>query len=326
MGVRKSRRTMVGGLTAAAAAVVLLAGCGPAHHVMIPTKVSPPVKVVSSIPVSQIRIPLESARTPEDATASFLNTISNQSNGDTLILPAFIASSIHIDAAGSRLIEGFENKYESVYCPFYDPYGRVWTRAFGETDWSGNFGGVCISHAQAEANVKRLVESDYQYAVRGLGINLNQCQVNGLDDFVWNLGAGIFVGPLRYAIQHREWSAILGYDMAGGVVLSGLRTRRIDEYNLLNQACGDSPPKPLTHAQIVAKKRAELSGHEHLLNQLRIRQRVLRRELAAKGCYPRLKENRAGPICRRWKREGNEVSAHGRKEDAFIARLKRELA
>src|SRR5437763_16484311 len=85
-------------------------------------------------------VPMESARLP---------------NGYSRALPPppgrrlFSFEPKHISEHGLRLIENFEEVRKSTYCPYWDAYGHVWTRGFGETDWSGNFGGRCISNAQA---------------------------------------------------------------------------------------------------------------------------------------------------------------------------------
>jgi GH24 family phage-related lysozyme (muramidase) len=236
---------------AALLCALTLVGCGghspPATpHPQPTTKLIPPGAI--KVPPCLSTAPPCSALTPEGAKGANVSHYLNGPPPLTLVGPG-----IRIDSTGLRLIEGFENVYEARYCPFWDPYGHVWTRAFGETDWSGDFGGVCISHSQAETNVRYLVEADYQYAVRGLDLNLSQQQVDALDDFVWNLGAGIFTGTFRSQIERREWSAILGYDIAGGVVLSGLRARRETEYRLLVA----NPPKPpvLTRKQLEARLR-----------------------------------------------------------------------
>ena len=304
---------------------LVIAGCGITKNApTVPTPVT--VQGVEYIPKSAIAVPLESSRTPENAKGAYRTRFYNPpEEGEVHVPPTLTGSAIRIDATGAKLIEGFENVYEARYCPYWDPFGHVWTRGFGETDFSGNFGGRCISHAQAEANVRYLVEAQYQYAVRSLGMNLSQRQVDALDDLVWNLGPGVLTpgGSLRFAMQHHEWSAILAYDRAGGVVLSGLAARRRDEYNLLRFS---PPPPPETAAQKRARERRELAGHKQELQKLRVRIKVLRRELLVKGCDARVKKREpTGPICKRWRREGNEDGAHGRFEDAEIKRLERAL-
>lgn len=139
---------------------------------------------------------------------------------------------MHISENGLRLIEGFEG-FSST--PYWDSYGRVWTRGFGETEGIGP-NSPHISRAQGTANLKRLVEQRYEPAIRALGIQLNQNQWDALCSFVWNLGTGIFTGELRHELQTRQFKAaadrMLSYDHAGGVVLAGLERRRREEMAL----------------------------------------------------------------------------------------------
>ena len=138
---------------------------------------------------------------------------------------------MHISPAGLRLIENFEG-WSSA--PYWDSYGGVWTRGYGETEGI-HAGSPWISRAQGEANLKRLVETRYEYAIRALGIPLTQNQWDSLCSTVWNLGPGI-IGPgtqLGILLRDRDFtgyaSALLAYDHAGGVVLQGLKTRREQE-------------------------------------------------------------------------------------------------
>lgn len=196
------------------------------------------------------------------------------------------APRIRISNSGLSLIEGFEG-FSS--CPYWDPFGRVWTRGFGETDFGGNFGGRCITHTQGQNNLRGKVESEYQWAVRALGVNFNQNQIDALDSFIWNLGAGIFQGTLRYDLQHRLFFAasrvMLQYDHAGGQVLEGLRIRRVREVTLFLKPV----PHPLTHQQVVTKERHELREDKRHRQEIRVlltkhRCRTVHGPLAYKSC------------------------------------------
>lgn len=250
---------------------LMLASCGE-HHT---TKV---VHQQASVPKQDIGTAPETSRVPEDADGAARLHSQFLEPGESLPF-AFTGSQIHLDAHGALLIENFEETQKSVYCPYWDAYGHVWTRGFGETDWSGNFGGRCISHAQATHNLVAFVETKYQYAVRSLGINLNQCQVNASDSLVWNLGPGVLLpgGSLRGAFQRHEWSAILGYDHAGGVVLSGLARRRQIEYHELTRSCpyGETPAQQA--ARIKHERRVKL-GHDYG------RRLALNKAIAANHC------------------------------------------
>jgi lysozyme len=139
---------------------------------------------------------------------------------------------MHISERGLRLIEGFEG-YSSA--PYWDPYGHVWTRGYGETEGIRS-DSPHLTRAEAQANLKHLVETRYEWAIRALGVEFSQDQWDALCSFVWNLGAGIFAGSLRAALQGRWWREAAGlmleYDHAGGQVLAGLARRRREEIAL----------------------------------------------------------------------------------------------
>lgn len=133
---------------------------------------------------------------------------------------------MNISPTGLRLIEGFEGWSAA---PYWDAYGHVWTRGYGETEGIGPYS-PRLTRRQGQANLKHLVETRYEYAIRALGVELNQNQFDALCSFVWNLGTGIFQGRLGRLLRARDFrgfaDAMLAYDHAGGVVLAGLRTRR----------------------------------------------------------------------------------------------------
>ncbi len=176
---------------------------------------------------------------------------------------------MHISTAGLRLIENFEG-WSSV--PYWDSYGRVWTRGYGETEGIGPHS-PWLTRAQGEANLQRLVETRYEYAIRNLSVALNQNQWDALCSFVWNLGAGIFQGSLGALLQAKDFQgfadAMLAYDHAGGVVLQGLRTRREQERALFLRP-GPSEPaylNPQEHNWI--KEWDRLRGRKTLAAHLR---------------------------------------------------------
>lgn len=148
------------------------------------------------------------------------------------------------------MIEGFEGWSSR---PYWDPYGRVWTRGFGETEGIHQ-NSPSISRAQGEANLKHLVETRYEWALRSLNVALNQNQWDALCSFVWNLGAGIFQGTtLGNELRAREWVAaansMLQYDHAGGQVLEGLKTRREAEAHLFLSHVSSVPFMPADEAR-----------------------------------------------------------------------------
>jgi GH24 family phage-related lysozyme (muramidase) len=139
---------------------------------------------------------------------------------------------MHISNAGLALIEEFEG---FSHAPYWDPYGNVWTRGYGETEGISRRS-PWIRQSTAQNNLRRLIEQRYEWAIRALQVPLNQNQWDALCSFVWNLGAGIFTGELRAALLRRDWRAVanqmLAYDHAGGQVLEGLQHRRQVEAEL----------------------------------------------------------------------------------------------
>jgi lysozyme len=213
-------------------AAVVLAGCG-GHSSRTVTRT---VTTTVTAPAPRVTyIPPQSSVTPEGARL--------QAPPSTFSLTP---SSMHVSAKGLALIEGFEG-FEG--CPYWDVYGKVWSRGFGETDWSGDFGGICISRAQATANLRGKLAADFEWAIRDLDVALNQNQWDALCSFTWNLGAGILDQgtPVGDALRARDFSAatkaMLGYVYAGGVALPGLITRRQDEVNLFNTPVAKAKPK-----------------------------------------------------------------------------------
>lgn len=232
---------------------LLLAACGQSstHTVSISTPTQAPRITY---------IPPASAVTPEGAITA---------QRPALLAPT-IKRPVTIDALGLHLIEGFEG-YQR--CAYWDPYGRVWTAGFGQT--KGVYGGFCFSgRSAAEANLKRSVQAEYEWAVHAIGYPFNQHEVDALDSFAYNLGAGIFAGSLRGDLAGgRVYAAsriMLAYDHAGGVVLAGLKTRRELEVRLLL-----TPVKAPTPSRNQLRRQLE---HDYAY---RVR---LRRDLATQHC------------------------------------------
>ena len=226
-------------LIVAAVAVLLVAGCG------------------SKVTVARY-VPPQSARTPEGAIDAAPPVLA-----PGVSLFALTSSSIHISQTGLTLIEGFEG-WSS--CPYWDSYGGVWTRGYGETEGITRYS-PCISRATGQANLRILLETRYMWAVRGLGTSLTQNQIDSLASTVWNLGAGI-IGPgtqlgslLRQHAYHAYANALLAYDHAGGVVLQGLRTRREAEARLFLTPDPVAKPSRATLLRELAALRADRLRH-----------------------------------------------------------------
>lgn len=307
-------------LVLAAVLVFLAGGCGSSHT----TTTTHPVRVIEIRPVP------ESARVPEGSKGA---DVSHFVVGT--LPPTLIGGEIQLDNFGAELTGSFENVFEHVYCPFYDPNGHVWTRALGETDWSGYFPSAyrpelhmsssCIGRGEAVRNLRYLMDTQYLAPVRALGIELSHDQIDALGDLSWNTGPGTICCTLASLLRAHAWDAaaqyILRYSYAGGNFLSGLYHRREREGQLLKIVA-----RPETPAQRRAYKEHKLASAKNAKNNDETRIRVLAREMQAKGCYRRIKEHKpTGPKCKRWKREGNDKHGDLNHQVAVIVKLKREL-
>jgi lysozyme len=219
------------------AVLMIVAGCGGTTPASSPRVAQPATVTCMTLG------PPCSAVTPEGA----------RPQAPPVSLGPVTVSEKHIDAAGLRFVEGFENIYKVSYCPEPDPaYGwGVPTRGFGETSGITR-GSPCISHAQAETNLRLELGADYEWAIRDLNVAFDQHEWDALCDFVWNLGAGIFQGTsvgadLRARAFGAATARILEYDHAAGVVLPGLRARREAEVRLFDTP--EPKPRPISPAE-----------------------------------------------------------------------------
>lgn len=251
-------------------AALLVAGCGSTvtHTVSVP---APEVTYIQP----------ESSVTPEGAITA----------RPPVSLPPTVTHQLTIDSTGLHLVEGFEGYSR---CAYWDPYGRVYTAGFGQT--KGIYRGFCFaSREAAEVNLKRSVQIEYEWAVHQIGYPFNQHEVDALDSFAYNLGAGIFTGTLRADLASgRIYAAsriMLAYDHAGGVVLPGLRTRREAEVRLLLLP--------------VAKPAKRNRAAEHAeLKRLDVERAKIRRHLVNAGC----RVNHPRPACTPLFRRGAAVN------------------
>ena len=295
-----------------------VAGCG-GKTLEVKTVIKPVVPPIQVAPCTTLGPPC-SAITPEGAREADRSHFVEGAPPPTLL-----GGEVQTDTFGVELTGSFENVYQRTYCPFWDPYGHVWTRALGETDWSGDFGGRCITRAEAVRNLRYLLDTQYLPVVRSLRVNFSHPQVDALGDLSYNVGPGVICCYLAGLLRAHAWASaasyISRYSYAGGQFLSGLYARRQREGRLL-----EIVEHPETPAQRRAREERELAGARHTLAGLRGRILVLRRVLLVDGCDRRVKHHeRTGERCKRWRREGGEDHARGRQLDGQIAHLKREL-
>jgi len=197
--------------------------------------------------------------------------------------------------------EGFSS------CPYWDPYGRVVTRGYGETDFHDIFGGRCITRSYGLANLRRLLNQNYVYPIRQIGGHFNQNQIDAMASASYNLGRGI-IFKLAGSFRAHNCTPLLAYDHAGGQVLEGLSRRRHAECRLFN-----TPTHEESRAQRIARWHRELKAHERILHQAEKRHAVLHRVLGQYGCTTRRHNHQPlGPRCTRWFREGDQTSQTAR--------------
>lgn len=136
-----------------------------------------------------------------------------------------------ISQKGLNLIMGFEGFVSHAY---WDPYGKVWTIGYGQTRGVTSSTGPW-TQKQAEANLIRSLATEYEPAIHALGVTLNQNQYDSVCSTIYNGGPGWIAAGTQLGdlLRKREWAAyahaLLAYDTSGGVVLSGLATRRQTE-------------------------------------------------------------------------------------------------
>lgn len=151
-----------------------------------------------------------------------------------------------ISETGLNLIESFEGYSFKAY---WDPWGKIWTVGYGETE--GVNQNTTQTRAQAEADLHSRLQREYEPAINALGVQLNQNQYDALCSFIWNLGPGSMTWDVGRYVRARQFTAaanaMLNYDHAGGVVLAGLVRRRQEERALFLKA--PAPPPDPHHYQ-----------------------------------------------------------------------------
>jgi len=281
-------------LAVALVAAAGLAGCGSGTETVTVTTPNVGRDVPPTVPADRVIAPPDSARIPDGASGSVLPY--RQTEG-LKTLPR-TQGGVVVSNRGVNFVGGFEG---FASCPYWDAYGHVWTRGYGETDFRDHFGGRCVSRAFGLYNLRRLLNVSYLWPVRRWGTHFTQCQVDAMASASYNLGPGILTGHASL-LRAKSINWLLGYDHAGGVRLWGLTRRRRAEVALFHSSRCGKPPAPETRAHKQARLRA---AKKRIV--------VLRAALASHGCYKALKRHHAGPKCRRWKREGNARNAEVRK-------------
>lgn len=121
---------------------------------------------------------------------------------------------------GIKLIKSYEGFRSNAYiCP-----AGVWTIGYGHT--GGVHAGMTVTEAEAENLLKHDLRSAEE-SVNKTGRAWSQLQYDALVSFTFNCGAGNLARLLRNRMDACGIAdAMLKYNKAGGVVLSGLIRRR----------------------------------------------------------------------------------------------------
>jgi GH24 family phage-related lysozyme (muramidase) len=239
-------------------------------------------------------IPPESSITPEGARQL------PPAKGLTLTAPSRLVTPAVLELLEQE--EGYDR------CAYLDPFALVWTVGFGQTHLQGGRvpPGFCFANESAAVgNLKYAVEHEGYLAavVAVVGTRQSAGVYTGEISFDYNLGSGIYTGSLRADLERHDYRAACAiqrqYDHVNGVVLADLERRRVRECDAILA----QPPKPPTHAQVMARWHRELEVHYRL-------REALERDLAREACLHRPKA-RYGAVCGRWR-------AHLRVEQAII--------
>lgn len=138
-------------------------------------------------------------------------------------------NSLHYDKQGLDLTEVSEAAGGPRLKAFWDAYGKCWTCGYGHTS------DVTESTTCDQTLADKWLEADVAgacYAVKMyVDIELSQEEFDALVDFCFNVGTGNFErSTLLSYINQRDYLGALNefqkWDMSGGVVLPGLRSRR----------------------------------------------------------------------------------------------------
>ncbi len=141
---------------------------------------------------------------------------------------------MNYSAAGLALTQQFEGCSLTAY---RDQVG-VWTIGYGHT--TGVVPGATVTQDQATAFLAQDVQGAVECVNTHVSATLTQGQFDALVDFVFNLGAGNFIGSTllaqlnagNYSAASQEFPK---WDHAGGRVVTGLWRRRMAEQTLFNE-------------------------------------------------------------------------------------------
>ena len=142
---------------------------------------------------------------------------------------------MNVSKAGIALIKHHEGVRSRPYrCP-----ANLWTIGVGHLIGDGKLLPDSWNRTFTEAEIDGLLKSDLRRFELGISkmlpnVPLRQCEFDCLVSFAFNLGLGTFQrSTLRQALLRGDKKAamesLVKYCRAGGKILKGLQTRRLDE-------------------------------------------------------------------------------------------------
>lgn len=142
---------------------------------------------------------------------------------------------MNVSKAGIALIKHYEGVRSRPYrCP-----ANLWTVGVGHLIGDGKLLPDSYNRTFTEEEINGLLKSDLCRFELGISkmlpnVPLRQCEFDCLVSFAFNLGLGTFQrSTLRQALLRNDKKAamesLVKYCRAGGKILKGLQTRRLDE-------------------------------------------------------------------------------------------------
>jgi lysozyme len=138
-------------------------------------------------------------------------------------------NSLHYDQQGLDLTEHSEDSGGPHLKAYWDTTGKCWTCGYGHTHGvtQDTTCTLDLANAWLASDIANSVYAVKMYA----DVNLSQKEFDALVDFCFNVGAGNFQhSTLLEKINQKDFIGALGefqkWDISGGEVLPGLRSRR----------------------------------------------------------------------------------------------------
>lgn len=155
-----------------------------------------------------------------------------------------------VSRKGAKFVAGWES---FLSCPYWDAYGQVWTRGYGNTIGI-TASSPCISERQARRELRRLLNKRFVFAIPRQN-KLKQQELDALASFAYNLGTRAVGDPGFSTLARRLHSPegqtfakrkdiyreeLPKWAVAGGQKLEGLVKRRHAEVRMACQGIYDS--------------------------------------------------------------------------------------